>query len=245
MNRDGARATARLALRGVAFATLATWALAAAADEPSILLIGGSQGSAVSSYTYLGAIKPMVGASVGRGGFYKTVASWLTYRYDTEIGGANVDVQASAPGIETGVGYAWDSVSFKSDVSLVAGVRNTRLRPDVDTDGPSGARLTLTPQLSSRVLLTRSLEADVIASYSFGTRGQFARVRVGAEPAAGWRAGLEAMLAAGPDYRNLQRGGFVGTSVAPGWFVELNAGRAEPHSGSSSSYIGISFSNVR
>ena len=177
------------------------------------------------------------------------MASWLTYRYDTVVDASPVEVRASAPGMEAGLGYAWSGygwsgASFSGDLSIALGARYTRLRPDVPTDGPKGTRLTLTPQWASRHDFSSHVNADVLASYSFGTRDRFVRARLGLHPIPPWRVGIEGVLSAGTDYRNVQRGGFVGAPIAPGWWVDLNAGRARSRDGKASSYIGISTSGL-
>lgn len=214
------------------------------ADEPTWLLFGGAQASSENSYLYAGGIEPMWGGGVGQGWFGKVVASWLRYRYDTVQGGAPVEVRASAPGIEVGVGQAWRAGALSADASLSVGVRRTQLRPDVPSDTPTGTRFTLTPQVAARYDFTSLVNADTLASYSFGTRALFWHTRVGLDPAAHWRTGIEGVLSSGPDYRSVQRGVFVGTRAGEGGWVEMNAGRARARDGKQSSYIGISASKL-
>ena len=219
----------------------------APADAPGMLMIGGVQGSSVNSYAYVGLIRPMRGATPGHGFFWRGVASWLTYRYDTRPAGAaaDIEVKASAPGIDGGAGWAWDDGSFSGDVSLAAGVRHTSLSPDVEP-GRRPTRLTVTPQLALRYRFSGRIDADAIGAVSSGTRDSFARARLGAEPISGWRAGVEAVVASGPNYRNVNRGLFAGTGVARGWWIEVNAGRTTPQGGQPpSTYAGVSVSLLR
>ncbi|ART53319.1 hypothetical protein CBP34_18880 [Acidovorax carolinensis] len=216
-------------------------------QETQRLFIGGSQASSAGSYTYAGQIAPLEGARVGQGWFHKSVASWLTYRYDTDVQGLPVQARAGAAGFETGWGYAWDGDRLQGDVALSVGLRHTRLRPDaVRASGEHGTRITLTPQISARYLITPQWDADMLASYSAGTRSRFARARVGWRPAdTAWRVGLEATLSQGKDYRTEQAGLFAGHSIGAGWFLEINAGQAKPRDGKSTPYIGLSASLVR
>lgn len=218
----------------------------ARADSPR-LWIGGIQGSATGTYSYAGQIVPLEGARVGQGWFQKTVASWLTYQYDTTVEGVATDAEAGAAGIEGGWGYAWDTERFKGDVALALGVRNTRLRPAAArADGEHGTRVTLTPQIAVRYLITRQWDTDVLASYSAGPGSRFARARVGVQPAeSAWRLGLETSLSQGADYRTQQAGVFAGRSFGSGWFLEFNAGQAKPRDGKSAPYMGLSASLVR
>lgn len=232
-----------------AWAALAASGSAALAQEPAAqaLYIGGSQGSSAGTYTYAGQIAPLEGARVGQGWFRKHVASWLTYRYDTEVGGTPIRARAGAAGFETGWGYAWDTDRFKGDVSLGLGVRHTHLRPVVArADGEHGTRVTLTPQVAARYLFTPQWDASVLASYSLGARSSFARARTGVQPGGSpWRLGVEASLSQGRDYRTQQVGAFAGRPVGTGWFVEVNAGHARPKDGKDSPYVGVSLSLVK
>lgn len=215
-----------------------------ASETAPDLFIGGAQSSSESSYSYLGVIRPVWGGTVGDGWFGKAVASWLTYRYATVMVGRDVDVRASAPGIDSGLGYAWRRGALSGDVSLAVGVRNARLRPDVTTDRPKGTRVTLTPQMAARYDPTPSAYADMLASYSFGTRGSFVRARLALRPASAWRAGLEGTVAEGADYRTVQRGVFAGTDAGAGWSIELHAGQARARDGHRAPYGGLSVSKM-
>lgn len=222
-------------------------ALASAQDAAPRLYIGGSQGSSAGTYTYAGQIVPLEGARVGQGWFQKTVASWLTYQYDTTVAGASTEAKAGAAGIEGGWGYAWDTERFKGDASLSLGLRHTQLRPAAArADGQHGTRVTLTPQIGARYLFTPRWDADVLASYSAGTYSSFGRARMGVRPGdTEWRLGLEATLSQGKDYRTQQTGVFAGRNLGTGWFLEVNAGQARPRDGKSTPYVGLSASLVR
>lgn len=243
----------RGSLFGLLGALLAPQAHAQAqAPEPPpppapLLFIGGSQGSSAGTYSYAGVITPLDGARVGQGWFRKHVASWLTYRYDTDIAGTPLQARASAPGFETGWGYAWDTERFQGDVSLALGVRHKRLRPEAArAEGQHGTHVTLTPQIAARYLVTPRWDVDGLASYSAGTHSSFVRARTGLRPAdTPWRVGLEGTQSQGRDYRTRQVGLFAGRPASNGWFVEINAGRAHPRDGKGTPYVGVSVSWVR
>lgn len=240
LSRGGMRAAASLAL------LLAAGGAACAADAVSpTLLIGGGQASANSGYTYLGAIRPWRGANLGEGWFTRGVASWVSYRYGTVVAGNTVDVRANAPGLEGGIGYAWGAGSaFTGDASLALGARTTQVTPDVPTEGPKGTRATLTPQVFVRYDVTSFINAEMRASYSLGTRDRFAKLRLGWHPAPPWRVGVEMVSAAGTTYRDVQRGVFAGAPVAPGWWVDVNAGSSRAREGKQGAYLGVSTSRV-
>lgn len=219
-------------------------ATGASAQPVTQLWIAGLQLSPDNSYSYLGWLRPVWGGSLGRGWYHKTVGSWLTYRYDTDHEGRQVEVRARAPGVETGLGHVWQHDSLQVDLSVSAGVRHTRRRPDVASEGPGGTQLTLTPQLSLRQAWGPRTDGELLASYSFGTRGRFARARLGWRPQASWRGGVEASIAAGPDYRNDQIGLFAGRQVAPGLTLDFNAGRAHARDSGHSAYLGVAASKT-
>lgn len=233
---------ARIALL---FACASAGAANGAEPAAQYLLIGGGQASANSGFVYAGAIVPWQGAQVGQGWFTKGVASWVSYRYGTLVGSSLVDVRANSPGVEGGVGYAWGMGSaFTGDASLALGARYITVSPDVPTDGPKGARVMLTPQVFGRYDFNSFVNAELRASYSFGTRDRFAKARLGWHPAPPWRVGLELVQAAGTTYSDVQRGVFAGAPVAPGWWVDVNAGSSRARDGKQGRYIGISTSRV-
>ncbi|MES2887716.1 MAG: cellulose biosynthesis protein BcsS [Pseudomonadota bacterium] len=237
------RSLQRLAWIGACLTAPALCTAQAASSSPD-LLIAGSQGSSDTHYSYVGTLVPMWGGTLGQGWFRKTVASWLTYRFDTVQAGQNVTVRAQAPGIEGGLGYAWNAPGRAADVSLSIGARHTRLDPDVSTAGTRGTELTLTPQGFIRQDLNRWLDADVLASYSFGTEGRFARGRLGTRVVPNWRIGVEGVQVAGPDYRSLQRGVFASTSLSNGMSLDLNAGQARARDGKTAAYVGVALSKT-
>lgn len=215
---------------------------AAADDKPSAILIGGSQAGSRDSYSYLGFVMPALDGQVGQGWYVRAVASWISYRYDKDVDGRTVEVRAKAPGVDAGLGYAWRSAASSADLSLAVGARHTSLSPDVQTDGPKGSNFTLTPQVMAQHSFGPSVDADLLANYSFGTQDRFARARLGLHPNSRWRTGVEAAVAAGADYRNTRAGLFAGTSFASGWWVDLSAGRSHSRDGKQGNYLSVALS---
>ena len=240
--RVAARAAATTLRSMLASATLV--GAAVAADERPSLVIGGVQGSSRSSFTHLGLIEPIRGGSLGQGWFRRTMASWLTYRYDTVLNGRELQARASAPGIESGLGYAWTIGPLTADASLALGVRHTSLSADVPSDGPTGTRFTVTPQVATRYDFNELINAEALGAYSFGTNDRFLRVRLGLHPVERWRAGVEGAAYQGSNYRSEQRGAFVGTTFGSGGWIELIAGRARSRDGEQSVYVGIAGSKL-
>ena len=66
------------------------------------LIIAGIQGSAQSSYSYLGLIQPLEKSALGKGWYRKILISHLTYRYLQTNPNTGITINATAPGIEGG-----------------------------------------------------------------------------------------------------------------------------------------------
>lgn len=209
---------------------------------PSSLVIAGSQVSEGSSYSYAGLLTPLSGDSLGQGWFTKVIGSWLTYRYTTTINQAQTRVDARAPGIEAGPGYAWSGTNYHLDASATLGYRQVRLTPTIPADESKGSGWFVAPQLQARYDFTRSIDGDLIVSYAFRQHNSFDRARLGWKPSENWRVGVETVLLHGDDYRIRQNGVFASTSFDNGLSLSFSAGRSTPRDETRSTYVGIAFS---
>ncbi|WP_157271545.1 cellulose biosynthesis protein BcsS [Azohydromonas aeria] len=215
-------------------------ASAAHAQEAAPLAIAGVQASALGGYGYLGVIQPFAGAKLGEGWFHRTVASWLTYRYDATPGGTAQRVHARAPGLDFGLGRAWSAPDWGVELSAGVGLRHTRLRPDDPGNDARGTQWAFTPQLIARRQFTPALDGDLIASYSAGPNSRFLRARLGARAgASGWRLGGEGLLSSGPEYRQVGVGLFGARFFDSGLALELSAGRLRSREGREEPYVAI------
>jgi len=209
------------------------------------LVIGGSQHSSNSSYSYLGLITPIWGGKIGDGWFNNTIASWLTYDYNGSQNGSTVHVKAKAPGIETGLGYAWSGPKYALSFSTTLGFRDIGLNPKLaNDDGPEGGTFAVSPQIQARYELLPKLDTDLISSYSFGPDSSFNRLRLGWTGIPGWRIGIEEVLQRGQTYQNEQQGIFITKYLSNGISLELSGGTSKPRDDKSSPYIGISFAKM-
>ncbi len=212
-------------------------------DDP--LFIGGFQRAEHNSYTYAGLITPILGGKLGEGWFNRTIASWLTYEYDTSYNGQPTQLKAKAPGIETGFGYAWAGKSYGVNISASVGYRDFRLSPNVAGEEPEGKVLVFSPQLQARYDITEHIETDLIASHAFAKKNaetSFARLRLGYKPRWDWKFGIEGIYQEGENFRVKQQGLYVVTYLKNGWGVEASGGNAESRDNSSSAYIGFGVS---
>lgn len=230
--------------------TLGTLCLAAGTasaqpDGHEPLLIGGLQGGADAQYAYFGAVQPLGSGRLGQGLFGRVVASWLGYRYDATLNGQPMRVSARAPGVDAGLGYATGNDVSAIEGSLSIGVRDTHLSPDDPASGNRGWRFALTPQVQARTRFSAQADADLIASYSAGPRNSFVRGRAGWQPNTRWRVGPQITWQSGPDYRQLNTGLFVGTTLKPGVSLDVDLGRSRSRDGSTSAYAGVSFSVLK
>lgn len=232
-----------LAVGGLLAALLAgahAQAQAQAPEAAAPLFIGGVQSSSLGGYAYAGVIKPFAGARLGEGWFQRSVASVLTYRYDTTLQGSTRNVHARAPGLELAVGRAWSGERSSLELSAGIGLRYTRLSPVDPGSDVRGTHWAFTPQLIARQAFTQSVDADVLASYSAGPNSRYVRARLGARPAAlGWRVGVESTLSSGESYRQVGVGLFGAHSLASGLSLELSAGRLRARDGNEAPYIAL------
>lgn len=209
------------------------------------LVIGGTHIADNNTYTYLGGIRPVWDGELGRGWFHSAIASYLTYSYDTDIGGSEVEIDARAPGIDFGIGYGWSGPGYSLSLSSALGYRRFDLSPDVRSEKPNGSQVAFTPQVQANYRFTDHWDGDLISNYSAGPRSTFNRLRVGYRPPGDWRFGPEFIYQEGRNYRNLQWGLFTGIPMGNGFAVELSAGQMEEDSGDTGGYVAIAFSKVR
>lgn len=229
----------RLLLSASLLASCAAWS-----QEPTNVFFGGAQYSSDSSYTFAGLLRPMTGAKLGEGWYQKAVASWLTYRYNTNINGQNYDIHASAPGIEAGVGYGWKGDAYALDLSGAVGYRRARVTPIVPANEVSGNVFTFNPQIQASYSFTPKLEASAIASYAFGQKSAYGRGRLAYKIDPTWFAGLQETYLKGPNYRINQHGLVLGRRLGDGYAVEVSFGQSRPRDGGNAGYISVGLSRV-
>ncbi|MES2830560.1 MAG: cellulose biosynthesis protein BcsS [Pseudomonadota bacterium] len=235
----------RSRLRAVVMIAAAVCTGNAFCASPSGVFIAGTQYSADSSYTYAGVVKPMAGNELGRGWYNTAILSWLTYRYDTtDATGTDVQIHASSPGLEAGIGYGWKDAGHALTLSTSLGYRNTRVRPFVPADEKSGSVITITPQLQLSVTLTPRLSANTLASYAFGQKSAYARGRLMWMADRRWSVGLQETFQKGQNYRSLQHGLVLVHDLENGYVVEGSAGISRPRDGDDSGYIAFGLSRA-
>lgn len=216
------------------------------------LLLGGTQLAPENSYSYLGAILPFAGDRLGSGWFGTVFANYLTYHF--QAGDPSTQVGAKAPGVNAGVGYAWQGASYHLALSGSLGyqyfsvhpydvaMQNTRLLQPVG--GPLGDTVTFTPQIQAQYDFTSQLYASAMASYSFGQRAYWSRFRGGFRPLSWLSFGPEGVLQGGVNYRIHQVGAFIAFTLGDGWSVEGEGGVNYTSGLPSTGYGGFSFAKT-
>lgn len=229
-----------------ALARLATIALCStmASAHAETLVFGGAEGSRNSSYAYLGGVSPFDGNDLGRGWYKKTVLSMVRYSYESTEQGPVTEITGRVPGIEAGVGHAWQFEKQKLDLSATIGYRHVSLSPFDPKDEKTGSIITLNPQLIAYTPLTGKFDADLIANYAIGLGSSFARIRSGYQQDNGVRVGLEGKQLAGRTYSVHMLGAFVAIPLQGKLTLELNLGREKPKDEHSATYAGIAFSTA-
>lgn len=221
-----------------------TLPITAGAQQLTGVAIGGLQYSPDSSYTYAGMLKSLAGGQLGEGWYTKVIASWLTYRYDTNIAGTGYQVRARAPGVEGGVGYGWKANRYTLSLSAAIGLRHITVKPIVPEDEETGNVWTFNPQVQGSLALTPKVEASTLASYAFGQKSAYARARLAWKPNGTWFVGLQETYLKGRNYRINQHGIVVGRSLGNGYTVEVSGGRSRPRDGDSTGYLAFGLSRV-
>ncbi|MBD3635581.1 MAG: cellulose biosynthesis protein BcsS, partial [Methylophaga sp.] len=212
--------------------------------DNSPLVIGGSQHAKDSDYSYLGVIQPLPGEKLGEGWFWQAIGSWLSYEYDLTVNGQPDELKANAPGIESGMGYAWSSGPWRASLSLSLGYRHYRLSPDVAGEEPEGSTLSLTPKLQLSYLVSEQFELSMLNNWSLGPQSVFNRFRAGYRPHWRWQVGPELYYQEGKNYRIKQAGLFVSRIMEGGVSLELNAGISESQDQSGDPYLGLALSKL-
>lgn len=208
------------------------------------VVFAGAEGSSNGSYSYLGTVIPMAGEQLGRGWYHKAVISMIRYRFESTERGAAEDVNGRAPGIEGGLGHAWQFGARTFDLSATVGYRHIRLAPFEPREEKTGSVLTLNPQVIAYTPLPGKFDADLIANYSFGLGSSFARLRAGFKPTGGWRTGAETKRLRGDSYAINTGGVFLSVPLNKHVTLDFTAGKEKPRDEPAASYGGIAFSVV-
>ncbi|WP_298219442.1 cellulose biosynthesis protein BcsS [Halothiobacillus sp.] len=185
------------------------------------VIFTGTEASTGESYSYLGVVYPLPGATLETGWFAIAVADYLTYSYNTAVNGQSATVKVHAPGFSSGLGYRFKYDTQILELSLKAGVQNFQHTPNINTSDPQGNRYKLSPGVYWQQQITPQWTASVRAAYDIGPRSYWSQAKLAFTPHWRWQAGPVLTAAGGVNYRSRKVGGFVqvnlghGISIAP------------------------------
>lgn len=229
---------------GIVMLNSASALAADGASAPDSIFISGVQYSPQSSYAYAGVLKTANGNPIGEGLYYKAIASYLTYRYNTTVNGAPVRITGSSPGIDVGAGYAWKGENYTADLSGAVGYRQLHVSPVVPANEKTGGVFSFSPQFQGTLAITKDIELGTIANYTFGQQVAYGRGRLLKKLPDGWFGGLEEIYQKGKNYRINQTGLVIGKDLAGGYSLDVSAGRSKQRGGDTSTYAALSLSRV-
>lgn len=225
---------------------IAVWVLSSSsatyAREDAPLWIGGGNATSDNAFSYLGLITPLGDGKLGQGWFNQSMLSYLTYRYTTSPNGQSVDVKARAPGIATGIGYAWSGQSYGISVLGSIDYRYFDVTPSLPNEKPQGGVYGFSPQLQARYDFSSKFDTDLIAGYTFVQQSSFNRLRFGYKPMWNWRLGAESIYQNGKNYRTVQYGLFATSYLSNGLALEVSGGTAKSQDDTTSPYFGFGVS---
>lgn len=185
------------------------------------VVFSGTEASTGESYSYLGAVNPLPGATLETGWFAIAVADYLTYSYNTQTNGQPVKITVRAPGFSSGLGYRFNDKTQILEFSIKAGVQNFNHSPGIATSDPQGNRYKVSPGVYWQRQITPQWTASARAAYDFGPRSYWSQAKLAYAPNWRWQVGPVITAGGGVNYQSRKVGGFFqvnlgqGVSIAP------------------------------
>jgi hypothetical protein len=212
------------------------------AQAADTLLLAGTGGSSLGTYSYVGALIPLGGGNLGQGWVMRQWLDRLTYHYN----GFEPDIHALAYGYAPALGYQW-AMSNPQHAALYAGVRvaNTQLDPDdpSNVDRGTRARLTLQGELTSQ--MSGAVQNQFLAAGEFGNGAYFVRDRLLWRLASHYSLGPEAIAQGNHHYRAREAGlCFGGIALTRRASLLLHAGIYQQYDQPTVGSVGIEVSGV-
>jgi hypothetical protein len=180
------------------------------------VIFSGTEVSTGESYSYLGAVTPLPGASLETGWFAIAVADYLNYSYSTTANGQPVTVEVRAPGFSSGLGYRFKYDTQILEFSLKAGVQNFSHTPSIETSDPQGNRYKLSPGIYWQQQITPQWTASARAAYDFGPRSYWSQAKLAYAPNWRWQFGPVLTAGGGVNYQSRKAGGFFQVNLGQG-----------------------------
>jgi len=184
--------------------------------EAAGVIFSGTEASTGESYSYLGAINPLPGATLETGWFAIAVADYLIYSYNTTANGQPVKVTVRAPGFSSGLGYRFKHDNQILELSIKAGVQNFTHTPGIATNDPQGNRYKLSPAVYWQQQITPQWTASARAAYDFGPRSYWSQAKLTYSPNWRWQLGPVVTAGGGVNYQSRKAGGFFQVNLGNG-----------------------------
>jgi hypothetical protein len=230
----------RLIAIAVAGAACGAAAPALAQDLQGVWFAGGTVSS--DSSGYIGAVRALPGARLGKGLAVRGVVAAGAYEYAAGLG----DVEARWQGLDVALVTQASGEWGWSNLSASVGVKHTSLKPDDPANESDGTRSDVAVQADG-ASLSGPVRFNWQASYAFqaeeyGLKLQLSR----AFGEAGYRAGVEAGLQGDANYQRTTAGLQVGRAFGPNRQYELmvSAGASKFRDSATSGYGSISLSHT-
>jgi hypothetical protein len=149
-------------------------ALSGTAHCAESLVLSGTEWSRSASYSYVGALTPLGGASLGDGWVLRQWLDRLTYQYR----GASSEINADGYGFSPALGRQLPLGNSHVGIYGALRVANTSLHPDDVSNADRGIRARFSIQADALTPIAGWAENQLIAQAEFGNGGYFARERV-------------------------------------------------------------------
>jgi hypothetical protein len=189
--------------------------LSASARSADSLVLSGTEWSRFGTYSYLGAITPLGGGSLGDGWVMRQWVDRLTYQYRSGTSDVHAEGYGYAPAFGRQLPIA------NSHIGLYGAVRiaHTSLDPDDHSNVDRGTHARFSIQAEDYTRVAGWAENQLIASAEIGNGGYFARDRFVLRGPGGFTLGPEVVAKGNRQYDarqfGLALGGLkLGTHVA-------------------------------
>jgi Cellulose biosynthesis protein BcsS len=149
-------------------------ALSGTAHCAESLLLSGTEWSRSASYSYVGALTPLGGGSLGDGWILRQWLDRLTYQYR----GATSEISAEGYGFSPALGRQLPLGNTHVGIYGALRVANTSLHPDDRSNADRGTRARFSIQADALTPIAGWAENQLIAQAEFGNDGYFARERL-------------------------------------------------------------------
>lgn len=209
------------------------------ATTPSAIGLAGAELSRDNHYTYVGAVLPLPGHSLGSGLVGRFWLDHIGYVYDASPASR---VEGQSLGQEAALGWQWSGTHNWGGIYLGLRHSHLELEPDDPTNRDRGHRWRGKLQVEGDLAISPSWRANGIASHLFGSNNHWVRLRLQTALSNGWHTGPEVIRLSAPDHRAWQLGSYLGNlRLDQDLYLTFKAGVRKASGESVRGYIGAEF----